>query len=481
MSSPSPAVEVKDGAGAYTSVTNGKNVTPGNTVTIHLVSSAGVGPWSVSCVYTDELSDAATVTASLTIDQSAKTATFTAPASGRTYIFKSVVNNGIGPDGTVQASYSTTFGVYTLTAASRRVHAVNEAFESNATYGWVGDINDLIRNPAAVGTPTGTGFTHQTAGVTDAASKLVANADVDAAAAIALSKLAASGTNGNVVQQSAGAIALAAVTLSNANSVTGTLGVGNGGTGLAALGTNVGTFLGTNLATGYTTFAATPSSANLAALVTDETGTGALVLATSPLLVTPTIADSAGGQKYVFAVSDLAADRTVTLPLLTANDTFVFAAFTQTLTNKTLTSPAISDPTISGTITYTSTSMQATGNARGKAYSDIANVQTTNATITSLFTWTILDNACTKVTAEVNGDRSTGAETAIYERKIRIKRNSGTVTMGTVILPTTDEEVSTWDCTINNSTSTGQVQVTGVASVTIDWAGIISRFEVAHA
>lgn len=58
---------------------------------------------------------------------------------------------------------------------------------------------------------------------------------------------------------------------------TGTLPAGRGGTGLTALGTGVATFLGT------------PSSANLAAAVTGETGTGALVFATSPTLVTPTI------------------------------------------------------------------------------------------------------------------------------------------------------------------------------------------------
>jgi len=45
------------------------------------------------------------------------------------------------------------------------------------------------------------------------------------------------------------------------------------------------TGLGANMAT----FLATPSSANLAATVTDETGSGALVFANSPTLVTPTL------------------------------------------------------------------------------------------------------------------------------------------------------------------------------------------------
>ena len=65
--------------------------------------------------------------------------------------------------------------------------------------------------------------------------------------------------------------------------VTGTLPVANGGTGITSLGTGVATFLGT------------PSSANLAAAVTGETGTGALVFATSPTLVTPVLGTPASG------------------------------------------------------------------------------------------------------------------------------------------------------------------------------------------
>jgi hypothetical protein len=42
-------------------------------------------------------------------------------------------------------------------------------------------------------------------------------------------------------------------------------------------------------ASGFDTFAATPSSANLLALISDETGTGSAVFATSPTLVTPNL------------------------------------------------------------------------------------------------------------------------------------------------------------------------------------------------
>jgi len=64
-------------------------------------------------------------------------------------------------------------------------------------------------------------------------------------------------------------------TVSLTAGVNGTLPVANGGTGITSLGTGVATFLGT------------PSSANLLAAVTDETGTGALVFANTPTLVTP--------------------------------------------------------------------------------------------------------------------------------------------------------------------------------------------------
>lgn len=75
-------------------------------------------------------------------------------------------------------------------------------------------------------------------------------------------------------------------TLSNVSlttQVTGTLPVANGGTGITSFGSGVATFLGT------------PSSSNLAAAVTDETGSGSLVFATSPTLVTPALGTPASG------------------------------------------------------------------------------------------------------------------------------------------------------------------------------------------
>ena len=51
----------------------------------------------------------------------------------------------------------------------------------------------------------------------------------------------------------------------------------------------------TGLGTGVGTWLATPSSANLAAAITDETGSGALVFATSPTFVTPVLGTPSSG------------------------------------------------------------------------------------------------------------------------------------------------------------------------------------------
>lgn len=74
----------------------------------------------------------------------------------------------------------------------------------------------------------------------------------------------------------------------------------------------------------------------------NEDGTHKSGLAlTSPVLTAPQINDTSADHQYILGVSELTADRTVTLPLLTGNDDFVFEDHTQTLTNKTLTSPTI--------------------------------------------------------------------------------------------------------------------------------------------
>lgn len=84
----------------------------------------------------------------------------------------------------------------------------------------------------------------------------------------------------------------------------------------------------------------------------------------SPVFTTPQINDASADHRYIFAVSELAADRTVTWPLLTGDDTLVFESHTQTLTNKTLTAPTLNGtPTIGSPSAFNTALQLGTGDS----------------------------------------------------------------------------------------------------------------------
>lgn len=146
---------------------------------------------------------------------------------------------------------------------------------------------------------------------------------------------------------------------------TGKFKIGDGTTVWTSLGyaTAVGNVTG--LGANVSTFLATPSSANLASAVTDETGTGALVFANTPTLVSPVLGTPTSGTLTNctgLPVSGITASTTTALgvgsiELGNANDTtisrvsagvaaiegvnIVTTSSTDTLTNKTLTTPVI--------------------------------------------------------------------------------------------------------------------------------------------
>ena len=97
--------------------------------------------------------------------------------------------------------------------------------------------------------------------------------------------------------------------------VTGTLPVANGGTGITSLGSGVATFLGT------------PSSANLLAALTDKTGTGINVFATSPTLVTPVLGVATATTLNKLTITAPATGSTLTIvdgKTLTVNNSLTF-------------------------------------------------------------------------------------------------------------------------------------------------------------
>ena len=129
------------------------------------------------------------------------------------------------------------------------------------------------------GDVTGTGTTGSSTALSISAGA-VTNSML--AGSIALSKLAGLGTGVAtalaVNTGSAGSFAVVGAAGGTPSSLTLTNATGLPiSTGVSGLATGVATFLGT------------PSSANLAAAITDETGSGSLVFGTSPTLTTPTI------------------------------------------------------------------------------------------------------------------------------------------------------------------------------------------------
>jgi hypothetical protein len=109
----------------------------------------------------------------------------------------------------------------------------------------------------------------------------------------------------------------------------------------------------------------------------------------SPIISAPSFDDLTRTHRYDIKPGELAANRNVNLPALTDSDTFIFAKFTQTLLNKTLTTPVISSPKISGAINDVNNSNLLTLTATGSAinYLNLANAAIGNGpTITALGT-----------------------------------------------------------------------------------------------
>ena len=132
--------------------------------------------------------------------------------------------------------------------------------------------------------------------------------------------------------------------------------VAKGGTGISSFGTGVATWLGT------------PSSANLAAAVTGETGTGALVFGTAPALSNPTVTnyvetpfsansstaitiDLANGTVQIIT---LTGNATITMPTATSGKSFIMflkqdATGSRTVTWSTVKWAGGTAPTITST------------------------------------------------------------------------------------------------------------------------------------
>ena len=124
---------------------------------------------------------------------------------------------------------------------------------------------------------TGTQFSVETNGITNAMLRQSSGLSVVGRSANSTGDVAdiTAASDGEVLRRSGTSIGFGAISLTSANSVTGTLPVTSGGTGITSFGTGVATALGQNV-----------------------TGSGGIALATSPTLTTPVLGTPTSGELY---------------------------------------------------------------------------------------------------------------------------------------------------------------------------------------
>jgi hypothetical protein len=240
-------------------------------------------------------------------------------------------------------------------------------------------------------------------------------------------------------------------------------------TGVSGLAANVATFL------------ATPSSSNLASAVTDETGTGSLVFATSPTLVTPALGTPSSGTLT-----------NCTFPILNQNTTGSAASLTTGRTISITGDLSYTSPTFNGSENVTGTGTLATVNSNvgtfggtgaipvvtvnGKGLvTGVSTVAPNNGTLTLAVSGTGLSGSAS-FTANQSGASTftvtSNATSANTNNTIVARDGSGNFSAGTITanLTGTASNVTT------NANLTGDV--TSIGNATAIAAGVIVNADI---
>lgn len=111
----------------------------------------------------------------------------------------------------------------------------------------------------------------------------------------------------------------------------------------------------------------------------------------------------------------------------------------------------------------------------GVIYSDAIEVQTTDATPTTLGSVTLLDENTYLLSCNIIGVKSDGTDRAVYHIEAGFYRTAGggATIIGSQTTVHTAESDSTWDANFVANGNDVEVQVTGAAATTIQWTGHI--------
>ena len=131
------------------------------------------------------------------------------------------------------------------------------------------------------------------------------------------------------------------------------------------------------------------------------------------------IQDTSADHQYVLAVSELTADRTVTLPLLTGNDEFVFKDHAQTLTNKTLSTGSKLDANADSNFTFNSLARQAIINGNFDVWQRNTTIAMTTANAYTADRW-YCETATAETDKTVSREDGTGVNGSYYCARVKM-------------------------------------------------------------
>ena len=180
--------------------------------------------------------------------------------------------------------------------------------------------------------------------------------------------------------------------------VTPILGTPTSGTLTNCTGLPVSTGI-SGLGSGVATFLATPSSANLASAVSDETGSGALVFANTPTLVTPVLGTPGSGTLTNCTGLPLTTGVTGTLPIANGGTGSTSTTYCSLVTNVTGTLPVANGGT--GVTTSTGTGNVVLSASPTLSGTPLAPTAANGTSTTQIATTSFVNSAVTIATASL--------------------------------------------------------------------------------